>query len=211
MHRTINSLIGYRMVAIDGEMGKVVDFYFDDQVWKVVYLIVKTGRWLSGRKVLISPVTLVRGADLTGTFSVKLSREQIVNGPDIDTDHLSPASEPQTDKDTAAFDGDQHLRSTHAIIACHIETSDGERGQLRDLIIDDETWHIEYLVVEMHSWLDGKKLLIPYKNIKEIQWEASRILLNISKAVLKNCHFYDELKLASPQRADISSDKCHVL
>jgi uncharacterized protein YrrD len=31
------------MEATDGEMGKVEDFYFDDQAWIIVYLIVKTG------------------------------------------------------------------------------------------------------------------------------------------------------------------------
>jgi hypothetical protein len=85
MHRAINSLIGYKMAATDGKIGKVEDFYFDDQVWIIVYLIVKTGNWLSGRKVLISPVVLIKGADRTGTFPVTLTREQIVNGPDIDT------------------------------------------------------------------------------------------------------------------------------
>jgi hypothetical protein len=30
MERNINSLIGYGMQATDGEIGEVVDFYFDD-------------------------------------------------------------------------------------------------------------------------------------------------------------------------------------
>ena len=30
MHRAINSLIGDRMAAIDGKIGKVDDFYFDE-------------------------------------------------------------------------------------------------------------------------------------------------------------------------------------
>ncbi len=61
MHRNLNSLIGNPVEAMDGEMGKVEEFYFDDQAWIIVYLIVKTGNWLSGRKVLISPVARIRG------------------------------------------------------------------------------------------------------------------------------------------------------
>ncbi len=55
MRRNVNSLIGYAIEATDGRMGKVGEFYFDDQVWVIVYLVVRTGNWLYGRKVLISP------------------------------------------------------------------------------------------------------------------------------------------------------------
>src|SRR5580658_6639278 len=99
MHRAINSLIGYRMEAIDGKIGKVDDFYFDDEDWLIVYLIVKTGNWLSGRKVLISPVALIKGADRHEAFSVALTREQIVNGPDIHSDKPSPAKATQAGKE----------------------------------------------------------------------------------------------------------------
>ncbi len=51
MHRNVNSLIGNPMKGTDGELGKVAEFYFDDQAWIIVYLVVKTGNWLSGRKV----------------------------------------------------------------------------------------------------------------------------------------------------------------
>ena len=47
--------------------------------------------------------------------------------------------------------GGSHLRSTDSITGYHIETPDGGRGRLVDFIIDDETWHIKYLVIEMHS------------------------------------------------------------
>jgi uncharacterized protein YrrD len=47
MQRNLNHLIGWILDATDGEIGKVEDFYFDDQNWTVRYLIVKTGTWLS--------------------------------------------------------------------------------------------------------------------------------------------------------------------
>src|SRR5580698_11197625 len=106
MHRAISSLIGYKMAAMDGKIGKVEDFYFDDQVWIIVYLIVKTGNWLSGRRVLISPVALIKGTDRHGTFPVTLTREQIVNGPDIHTDKPSPVNLTQAGKEYAGAGGD---------------------------------------------------------------------------------------------------------
>lgn len=85
MERNVNSLIGFSMEALDGEIGKVAEFYFDDQTWTVRYLIVETGSWLNGRKVLVSPTALINKHSTFGTFPVNLTKEQIRNSPDIDT------------------------------------------------------------------------------------------------------------------------------
>jgi hypothetical protein len=54
MQATISDLIGYAIRATDGDLGKVDEFYFDDQSWTIRYVVVETGNWLTGRKVLIS-------------------------------------------------------------------------------------------------------------------------------------------------------------
>ncbi len=86
MQRSVKSLIGYTMGATDGEIGKVKEFYFDDKTWMIRYVIVETGNWLSGRKVLISPVSLLKADSDSEVLSVNLTREQIKNSPDIDTE-----------------------------------------------------------------------------------------------------------------------------
>jgi sporulation protein YlmC with PRC-barrel domain len=47
MKRSINSLLGYTIKGMDGEIGKVEEFYFDDRTSTIRYLVVKTGGWLS--------------------------------------------------------------------------------------------------------------------------------------------------------------------
>lgn len=74
------------MGASDGEIGKVKDFYFDDHTWTLRYIIVETGGWLSGRKVLISPESILKTDWDNQIFPVNLTMEQIKQGPDIDTD-----------------------------------------------------------------------------------------------------------------------------
>ena len=58
MLRTAKELIGYTIRALDDDVGHVDDFYFDDRYWLIRYLVVDTGGWLSGRKVLLSPLTI---------------------------------------------------------------------------------------------------------------------------------------------------------
>jgi uncharacterized protein YrrD len=85
MKHSIKGLVGYTMHATDGEIGQVEEFYFDDQAWKIRYLIVKTGGWLSGRKVLISTQALLTPDWANRQFPVNLSKEQVRQSPDIDT------------------------------------------------------------------------------------------------------------------------------
>jgi sporulation protein YlmC with PRC-barrel domain len=86
MLRSVKSLTGFAIGATDGEIGKVIDIYFDDQYWKVRYFVVETGNWLFGRKVLLSPVAL-QPADMNGkSFPANLTKDQVKNSPDIDTD-----------------------------------------------------------------------------------------------------------------------------
>ena len=54
----VKTLKGYKLDSLDGEIGKVKEFYFDDQYWTIRYLVADTGNWLSGRQVLISPYAL---------------------------------------------------------------------------------------------------------------------------------------------------------
>jgi uncharacterized protein YrrD len=86
MKRNIKSLKGFSMGAVDGEIGEVKAFYFDDHTWTIRYLVVETGSWLAGRKVLISPFALT-GVDVEKeSFPVNLTREQIKNSPEVDTE-----------------------------------------------------------------------------------------------------------------------------
>tara|TARA_R110002049_G_scaffold191337_1_gene360251 strand:+ start:15457 stop:16206 length:750 start_codon:yes stop_codon:yes gene_type:complete len=86
MLRNIKSLTGFTMGATDGEIGKVKEFYFDDRTWTIRYLILETGSWLNQRKVLIAPEALLQPDWEHNIFPVNLTKEQIENSPDIDTE-----------------------------------------------------------------------------------------------------------------------------
>ena len=85
MLRNTSALNGYAIAASDGRLGTVNDFLFDDASWLVRWLVVDTGKWLSGRKVLLPPSVLGELNPKREEFSVKLTMEQVKNSPDIDT------------------------------------------------------------------------------------------------------------------------------
>lgn len=84
MLRSLNELLGYELMSKDGQMGKVHDFFFSDIDWMVRYLVVDTGPWIFGRKVLISPQALLQPVWASETFPVDLTREEVKSSPDVD-------------------------------------------------------------------------------------------------------------------------------
>jgi hypothetical protein len=83
---SVKNLSDYRIEATDGSIGRVHCFLFDDHSWVVRYLVVDTGTWLPGRKVLIRPSALDKPEGQMEVFPVELTREQVKNSPDIDTE-----------------------------------------------------------------------------------------------------------------------------
>jgi len=230
MQRNIKSLIGFSLEANDGEIGKVDEFYFDDSTWDIRYIILKTGGWLFGRKVLIAPQAVEKIDWDKSNFAVNLTKEKIENSPDIDTDKpvsrqqeislyghydwqryggsgfYAGASAPflntpiiidetvtgEADSNDDRKEENVHLRSTDTVISYHIYATDGEIGHVNDFIINTATWQLLYLVVDTHNFFGGKKVLIPLEEVIEIQWSASKVMVNLTMASIKDADAFNE-------------------
>jgi sporulation protein YlmC with PRC-barrel domain len=239
MQRNINSLTGYKIKATDGEVGEVKEFYFDDETWIIRYLIIETGNWLTGKKVLLSPQALLAPSLDDRLFPVNLSKEQIRNCPDIDTDkpfsrqqeielyqHYSwqryggggfyaggsagllnqaPMADetdaPEYDLADNRSDYDPHLRSTKRITSYHIHATDGDTGHVNDFIVDDLAWQITDLVIDTHNWIGGKKVLIPVRHVKEIQWNQFKIITDVSSEFIHDSPSFYESQFNHPLNA----------
>lgn len=86
MLRSINSIQNYALLAHDGEIGRIVDLLFHDRFWIVRYLVVDTGHWLPGRKVLLAAHVLGQPDWMHSHLPVNLNREQVKSSPEIDAD-----------------------------------------------------------------------------------------------------------------------------
>jgi len=84
MLRRLHELLGYHINATDGEIGTVNDFYFDDQQWMIRYVVIDTGPWLFGRRLLVSTDVIGSIESLGELVNVNLTKEQVENSPDLD-------------------------------------------------------------------------------------------------------------------------------
>ena len=222
--RSLNDLVGYRIAAEDGEIGKVHDFFFDDEIWSVRYMVVDTGHWLPGRKVLLSPSVIKRLDWEAKSFGVALTREKVKTSPDIDTDkpvsrqreielatHYNwtplwtaegawPAVTPMvsvlppTEKAGKAS-GDPHLRSLRELTGYRVEATDGDIGFVDDLLAENETWVARYLVISTHKWIPGRKVLIsPQWMVGPISWSTKTVKVFMTRESVQRSPEYDPRK-----------------
>jgi hypothetical protein len=88
-----HKVAGAVVTGTDGDIGTLEDFYFDEDRWTVRYLLVDTGKWFSGKRVLISPMSVQNGWGKTG-IRLRLTKDQVWNSPEFsDGEPLSHAGE----------------------------------------------------------------------------------------------------------------------
>jgi uncharacterized protein YrrD len=89
-----HKVTGATVKGVDGDIGTLEDFYFEEDRWTVRYLLVDTGKWFSGKRVLISPMSVPDGWGKDGV-RLSLTKEQVWNSPEIKEGELSYEGETQ--------------------------------------------------------------------------------------------------------------------
>jgi hypothetical protein len=84
--RNVKDIEGFAIHATDGVLGRIRDFYFDDESWVLRYFVVETELQSSSRRTLISPMAMGIPNWSDKIIPCTLTREQVRNAPDIDTD-----------------------------------------------------------------------------------------------------------------------------
>ncbi|MEO7698745.1 MAG: PRC-barrel domain-containing protein [Opitutus sp.] len=219
------NLTGYKLNSIDGEIGKVKEFYFDDRHWVVRYLVANTGTWLTDRQVLISPHALVAVTGEDQHIEVELTKKQIQDSPLWQSDKpvsrqfeesyygyygwpaywggdmLGYSPYPMSDREhreestESKKAWDHHLRSTDAVRGYNIHGTDGEIGHVEDFIIDDKTWAIRYLIIDTRNWWPGKKVLVSPQWIERVSWNESKVFVKLSREAIKQSPEYTDESL----------------
>ena len=152
MLRSLNSLVGDRIITEDSAADIALDFTINCVEWQVSELVTSVGSWWRSHEVRIPSVSLQRPVGATDMLPVGLTKKQIKESPSTDegghlqrelkNDLLSagvPVSEPTVP---------QPIR-WNSLTAFRAHALDGPAGFLRDIIVNDENWHIRYLVVEL--------------------------------------------------------------
>lgn len=86
---------------------------------------------------------------------------------------------------------DTHLRSTGQVLGFRIHARDGQVGHLSDFLIDDESWRIDYMVINTSNWWPGKKVIVPPTWVTQINWADRQITVDLKRETVKNSPEFD--------------------
>jgi hypothetical protein len=163
MLRSINGLKGFVIAAIDGEIGQCKDFLFDDRHWAIRYMVVDTRKWLPGRKVLVSEDAPVSRQYESSWFDYYSWPYYWVGGGIWGASPYPTAlflKRLQKVVEKGLEPEESHLRSVNEVTGYQILSKDEKVGHAEDFLIEEETWILRYIVINIHDGLAQRKVLV---------------------------------------------------
>lgn len=237
MIHSLDHMRNRTVVAADGEIGAVADLYFDQDDWTLRYLLVDTGDWLAGRRVLISPEALQDAGEDDDLIWVNITREQVAQSPHIDPEQplrredesllrgyygwplywggLSPLmttglpdypavpvtgpqdaprptdTEPTLDQISEPLQPEPGLLSFDAVQGYRINAHDGHGGTLADLLIDDSSGRVLYMVIDTGNLFPGRRVLLAPTWVQQIRSADQEIDVDLKAETIKDGQEYD--------------------
>ena len=194
MLRRLNDLRQFTISATDGILGDVRDGYFDKRNWTVPYVVVQSPE-VPARRMLIDSASLEVSASHPILHRVERGVEQ---GVERTTKEI--AAETGVDET-----GDPHLRALSALIGYTVESEEGEIGHVDDLLIDDRTWAIRYLVVNAEKWCPDKHVWVSPEWVIPATRDGSNTLFSFVIGLHD-----DPARSASPARRTTARDNGRI-
>jgi len=208
-----NSFIEKRIDALDGLIGHISEFYFNDQSGHIKYIVVDEGNVFTHKKILITP-ELIRINETDQTLHIEMTRKDFKNisythneKPIIDQkkanmhEHYdweiymgsevllsNPKHETSFLLEPKNPDGsffDSHLRTTRVVTGYMSQFNDGLNGKIIDFMIDPHKWNIDsFVILSQH----GDEIHLPWGLLKSISFDERKINFNTTQD-----KFYDHV------------------
>lgn len=195
--RRVRDITSLTLSAIDGQVGSILELYFDDQTWTVRYLIAQTGGWLLGRNVRIAPIAVAGIDDADGSMRINLRKDQIEQAPPIE--QAKPISRQYEERYYEHFRWAPYWQPDTTILGTPIPYAELPRMSMDEPVYseppenshlrssaevtgygihaqDGEIGHIEDLVVDDEEWTVG------YAEVDTKNWlPGKKVLVQIGR------------------------------
>ncbi len=78
-----------------------------------------------------------------------------------------------------------HLRGLLEVLACRVHAVDGLLGAVQDILFDDESWGVRYLVVNLQAWLPRRLVLVSPRWITRACWAEHELQVDLTREIIR--------------------------
>ncbi|MEX0750788.1 MAG: PRC-barrel domain-containing protein, partial [Dehalococcoidia bacterium] len=208
MLREASALLGQAIDACDGRLGTIEDLYFDDQDWRVRYVVVQVGLPFRRSYVLIEPADIQQSDCTVPRLHVWLTRAEArertaassqltVGEQRRDLQHgaslsrrvgaqlgIQPDDRQLLEEAQRVMAADPHLRSVRSVRAYRLCAREGAAGRVRDFVVDDGTWAVCHIEAEVELFIGKKPVLVLPQSIEAVDFDARTVRVGLSRHAL---------------------------
>ncbi len=229
MLRSMKELFGYSVAAIDGSLGKLEDFLFDERSHDLRYLVADTGGWFDRRHLLVAPAAFGHTHWPARDFPVRISREQAAASPALVADAalsrrhevalhsffewmpywLSHSNGVPTAHVAAPDGGDEAAPSlcrAARLIGYQAQGTDSEIGHVVDFLIDDDQWKVRDVIVDTESWGEPRTVIVSMALFRGIDAAAEKLLVGLTARLVRECPVFDPQAIAGSRSEVVFHD-----
>jgi PRC-barrel domain protein len=87
------------------------------------------------------------------------------------------------------------LHKTTYMKGFHIEATDGGIGHVDDFLVD-ESWKVQYLIIDTSNWPGGKWVLLPARLVEKVDSPYKRIYVKCTREEVVACASVDTAEIA---------------
>lgn len=158
MTENIDSYYGAKLLGEENQLGRLMDFCFDERDWKIHAVVMEIGIGLPAKRVLILPCML-------GGFS------STRDGIPLDFNHKESPVLPMCSmgsdiENRRGSRGSCTSRSTRSMEGKWIERTNGQRSCIGGFMVNRETWTITHIVTTTDSCNSKSPVLVPPENLR---------------------------------------------
>ena len=190
-------------------VGKVSDLLVEEGSWDVRYIVVDIEQ-PTPRRVLISPASITGLDSESQTITTFLSADRVIASPPLESSQpisrqyeqalvdyygwpiywfgkamLNPQAlgilAPESATEAVRERGDANLRSANELCGYRIESQNGPAGVMKDLIVQVESWQVDFATAEPRTWLPTESSMFSTGRIDAVDWVSRKVTVNLSK------------------------------
>ncbi|MBN2551549.1 MAG: PRC-barrel domain-containing protein [Spirochaetales bacterium] len=110
------------------------------------------------------------------------------NGVGLWGNHVYPGllAEESVAAEEDGSDRETRVHGTREAFGYTIEATDGEIGRVDDLVVEERTWEIQFLVIDTGNWLSGRKVIVDTHWIDQVNWQDGRVAVSLPRNAIRS-------------------------